>query len=210
MARRFLLVGLFIVWPFQQGQVMQLSIASLFSIAYLLIQSQAHPYKNHFDNVLALGCSFSLSVLLLCCIFYKYLSLTELEDMQSRMSIELRTDFTVAGALLTYIFIACTFGALGLSVLLLVFKGFAGCLMGRLSSRISWEKGSFTPSCRYAPPLHDAASHFINHAASIMLHQSCCINHAASIMLHQPCCINHAASIMLHQPCCINHAASHA
>lgn len=122
MARRFLLVGLFIVWPFQQGQVMQLSIASLFSIAYLLIQSQAHPYKNHFDNVLALGCSFSLSVLLLCCIFYKYLSLTELEDMQSRMSIELRTDFTVAGALLTYIFIACTFGALGLSGLLLVLK----------------------------------------------------------------------------------------
>ena len=122
MIRRFLLVGLFVIWPFQQGQVMQLALATLFAMVYLLVQSQAQPYRNNFDNSLALGCSFSLSVLLLCCIFYKYISLTELEDMQSRMSLELRNDFDVAASLLTCIFITCTFGALAFTALLLVLQ----------------------------------------------------------------------------------------
>jgi hypothetical protein len=88
MARRFLLVGLFVVWPFEQGQVTQLGTACLVAIAYLVFQAQALPYRNWLDNSLALGCSFSLCVMFTCCIFYKYLSLTELDDLQARKSIE--------------------------------------------------------------------------------------------------------------------------
>ena len=63
MARRFLLVGLFVVWPFQQGQVMQLGFAAVMSMWYLMVQSQAAPYRSPADNALALGCSFSLCIL---------------------------------------------------------------------------------------------------------------------------------------------------
>ena len=72
MARRFLLVGLFVVWPFRQGQVMQLGFAALMVVVYLVVQSQAVPYRNPLDNALALSCSFSLCILLICCVFYKY------------------------------------------------------------------------------------------------------------------------------------------
>ena len=86
MSRRFLLVGLFVVWPFQQGQVMQLGFAAVVAMAYLMVQSQAAPYRSPVDNMLALGCSFSICILLTCCIFYKYVSLTELCAAASRSS----------------------------------------------------------------------------------------------------------------------------
>ena len=119
MARRFLLVGLFIVWPFQQGQMMQLGFATLVAMAYLMIQTQAAPYRSPLDNALALGCSFSLCILLICCVFYKWTSLTELEEFQARMSIEQRGDYGLASIALTCFFIVCTFGALVVTTLLL-------------------------------------------------------------------------------------------
>ena len=122
MGRRFILIGLFVVWPFHQGQVMQLALASLVAMAYLLMQSQAAPYRNQFDNSLALSCSFSLSTLLLCCIFYKILSLTELEAMQARMSIEQRDDFSIGAAMLTFVFVLCTFGALAFTAVVLTIQ----------------------------------------------------------------------------------------
>ena len=120
MARRFLLVGLFVVWPFRQGQVMQLGFAAVVAMAYLMVQSQAAPYRSPADNALALGCSFSLCILLTCCVFYKFASLTELEELQARMSIEQRGDYGLASIALTSFFIVCTFGALVVTTLLLV------------------------------------------------------------------------------------------
>ena len=38
MGRRFLLVGLFVVWPFKQGQIMQVAVANLTAIIYLVFQ----------------------------------------------------------------------------------------------------------------------------------------------------------------------------
>ena len=98
---------------------MQVAAANLAAMIYLVLQLQAMPYRDTFDNYLALSCSLSLSVMLLCTIFYKYVSFTELPTIVERMSIEQRTDYAVAGLLLTVIFIVCVFGALVLSAALL-------------------------------------------------------------------------------------------
>ena len=79
MVRRFLLVGLYVSFnkPFHQGSVMPIALANLTSIIYLALQLIAMPYKAHLDNFLAVSCSLSLTVMLLCTIFYKYTTLTE-------------------------------------------------------------------------------------------------------------------------------------
>ena len=71
MGRRFLLVGLFVVWPFKQGTIMQVAMANLTAILFLVLQLQVMPYRSLMDDYLALGCSLSLCVMLLCTIFYK-------------------------------------------------------------------------------------------------------------------------------------------
>ena len=71
MGRRFLLVGLFVVWPFKQGTIMQVAMANLTAILFLALQLQVMPYRSLMDDYLALGCSLSLCVMLLCTIFYK-------------------------------------------------------------------------------------------------------------------------------------------
>ena len=101
---------------------MQVAMANLMSILYLAIQLQAMPYRKRVDDILALACSLSLSVMFLCTIFYKYASLVQLPDIRDRMSIEQRDDFAIAGLLLTVIFMVCVFGALGLSAALFVIQ----------------------------------------------------------------------------------------
>ena len=71
MGRRFLLVGLFVVWPFKQGTIMQVAMANLTAILFLALQLQVMPYRSLMDDYLALGCSLSLCVMLLCTVFYK-------------------------------------------------------------------------------------------------------------------------------------------
>ena len=119
MGRRFLLVGLFVIWPFHQGSVMQVAVANLTAATYLFIQLQAMPYRNPLDNYVALAASFSLQLMLLCIIFYKYASLTELPDVQDRMSLEQRGDYQIYAVLLTTLFILSVFGAVLFSALLL-------------------------------------------------------------------------------------------
>jgi hypothetical protein len=85
MLRRFLLVGLFVVWPYDQGSIMQVAMANLTALLYLAIQLQVSPYRRRVDDHLALGCSLSLSVMLLCTIFYKYVSLIQLPSIRDRM-----------------------------------------------------------------------------------------------------------------------------
>ena len=95
MGRRFLLVGLYVVWPYEQGTVMQVAVANVTSIVYLALQLQAKPFRKLFDDYLARACSISLTVMLLCCAFYKNMSLTQLPEIQARMSLEQRADFKV-------------------------------------------------------------------------------------------------------------------
>ena len=50
MTRRFLLVGLFVVAPYQRGSLMQLAVGLLFATIYLLIQQHAKPFINLTDD----------------------------------------------------------------------------------------------------------------------------------------------------------------
>ena len=52
MGRRFFLVGLFMIFPFRQGSVMQVATANLFAIIYLVLLLQAMPYRENFHNYL--------------------------------------------------------------------------------------------------------------------------------------------------------------
>ena len=65
MLRRFLLVGLYVIWPFVQGSIMQVAVANLTAILFLTWQLQAMPFRRKFDNLLALCCSVSLTVMFL-------------------------------------------------------------------------------------------------------------------------------------------------
>ena len=87
-----------------------------------VLQLQAMPYRKSFDDYLALCCSLSLTVLLLCTIFYKYASLTELPDILARMSIEQREDFILPTGQLTIVFFVCVIGAFAFSTLLLAWQ----------------------------------------------------------------------------------------
>eukprot|EP00966_Prymnesium_polylepis_P069237 1609029-Prymnesium_polylepis.3 len=117
--RRFLLVGLYVVAPCAQGNGMQLALATLTAMIFLVLQSQAVPYRSRLDSTLATGCSFALCVLLTCCIFYKFQTLTQLGALQAHMSLEQRHIFDSSGLVLTVVFIGCAFGTLAQSAVLL-------------------------------------------------------------------------------------------
>ena len=48
--RRFMLVGLLVVWPFKQGSVMQVAFANLIALLYLVLQLEAMPYRKLLDD----------------------------------------------------------------------------------------------------------------------------------------------------------------
>jgi hypothetical protein len=62
--------------------------------------------------------SFGLVGIFLCSVGFKYIALTDLDDIQERMSLEQRDMYAVDPEVLTLITIACVLGALVLSFLL--------------------------------------------------------------------------------------------
>ena len=83
MGRRFLLVGLYVVWPYERGTIMQLSLACLSSTLFLVLHITAFPYKHMSDNLLAIGCSTALVTTLLGCILFHNSSLVDAEQVRS-------------------------------------------------------------------------------------------------------------------------------
>ena len=69
MARRFLLAGLMSI--VYEGSIVQLVIATLFCILYLVVQLQAKPFKDPSDDYVALSTSASLTVLFFSCVVLK-------------------------------------------------------------------------------------------------------------------------------------------
>jgi hypothetical protein len=113
MFRRVLLVGVLVIFPFPQGSVMQVATANVVCTIFLVLQLQAMPFRTLHSNYLACGCNLSLSVMFLCTIFYKYSSgLTELPNIDARMSTEQRDDFRLANFALELTFFVAVFGAL--------------------------------------------------------------------------------------------------
>ena len=83
MSRRFFLVGIAVI--IRPGSVVQLTIATLFTTIYLILQLQVSPYANVSDNFVALSASFSLHILLFSCVILKVGVLTELEEVRRRL-----------------------------------------------------------------------------------------------------------------------------
>ena len=115
MFRRFLLVGLFVIWPYERGSLMQLASALLVCVIYLLIQQHAKPFLSLTDDYVAISSSFSLVVLFICCIYYRFSVLTELKAINDRMSYEQRQDFVFSTVILAVILFCAVIGALALS-----------------------------------------------------------------------------------------------
>ena len=106
-------VGIFVVGPYERGTMMQLALATLVCIMLLAFQLQANPFVHTTDDFLAASCSFCLAVTFLCCVCYKLNTLTELKDMQDRMSLEQKTDFVLPTVTLTAILIISVFASVG-------------------------------------------------------------------------------------------------
>ncbi|KAL3925719.1 MAG: hypothetical protein SGPRY_003584 [Prymnesium sp.] len=113
MLRRFVLVGLMVLY---QDTMLQLILATLLCALFLLLQVQASPYRRKEDNFLASVASFCLLVVFLCATAFKYLSLTNLEDIQDKMSIEQRRVYVVGDGALLGILIASSIVTLACSV----------------------------------------------------------------------------------------------
>ena len=80
MLRKLLLVGLFV--PLAPGSILQITIGTIVCAVHLLVQLVARPYKNPMDDYLAQGSSFSLLMLFICCLIYKFDALTASEALQ--------------------------------------------------------------------------------------------------------------------------------
>ena len=94
---------------------MQLVIGTLLSAAFLLFQVQASPYINMTDDLFASAVSFFLVVVFLVSASFKYSSLIDLKDIQSKMSNE-QTDLYILDHLqLTGIIIGAVYSALMVS-----------------------------------------------------------------------------------------------
>ena len=124
MGRRVLLVGVYVVGPYHPGSLMQLAMAAITCVLYTVFQTQSLPYRSDQDNYLAVSCSLSLVVLFIASIFYKVASLTELQDLQSRMSFEQREDFVLPTAPLSVVLVLSVTGTLGVSALVVTMQAF--------------------------------------------------------------------------------------
>ena len=86
MLRKFLLVGLFVT--IEPGSITQIALATIVTAVFLLVQLQAKPYKSASDDFLASASSFALLMIFFCSVIYKYVELTDTQDISNKMSIE--------------------------------------------------------------------------------------------------------------------------
>ena len=67
----------------------------------MVSQVQVRPYLRMSDNFLALAASLSMAVVFLCCIALKLATLTELPDVQKRLSVRNQEVFVIPSAMVT-------------------------------------------------------------------------------------------------------------
>ena len=77
---------------------------------FLIIQMQARPFREPTDDYMALACGILLTGLFVVSIGFKYGALTQLTDLQERMSLEQKADYLVSHVLLSAIAVVCCVG----------------------------------------------------------------------------------------------------
>ena len=120
MARRFLLVGLFVTTPAKRGSVMQIAVAAVVSLVYAIVQAYAQPYRQREDDLLGVITSFLLAIFFLTCFLLKYIGLTEITLLQERMSLEVKEDFLIDTSGITAVLIVCVLGTIALTMLIFI------------------------------------------------------------------------------------------
>ncbi|KAL3912703.1 MAG: hypothetical protein SGPRY_008246, partial [Prymnesium sp.] len=113
MLRRIVLVGLMVLY---QDTMMQLIVGSLLSAMFLLLQVQASPYKEANDNLLAASVSFCLVVYFMVCTAFKNTALTNLADIQTKLSNEQRNLYVLSVDSLSALGMISVAGALVCSI----------------------------------------------------------------------------------------------
>lgn len=120
--RRFLIVGLFVVGPYERGSIMQLALATLCASLFLVLQLVAMPYKRFFDNFLGLVSSMCLAVLFLAALMLKVGALTELGELQEAMSPEQRDVYLLDSISLGAVLLLSVIGAITAAAALLLLQ----------------------------------------------------------------------------------------
>jgi hypothetical protein len=113
MLRRLCLVGIFVL--IKRGSLVQLIIGGASCAIFMLVQTQAAPYRDLGDEYLASCCSFTLLIFFLCCLIMKLGTLTEVSNVQEVLSREQARDFDVPSLSLSVTLFAGAVGALAAS-----------------------------------------------------------------------------------------------
>ena len=119
MGRKFLLVGLMVL---AQGSMRQLYLGIIFAVAFLLFQVQAAPFKEQADDFLAASASFSLAVIFVVSIAFKYAAYFDLRDIQVVMSTEQNDLYVFDSGILTVLIVTSVLAALVVSVVIFVLQ----------------------------------------------------------------------------------------
>ena len=108
MGRRFLLVGVAVI--VQPGSIVQLALATLLSLLFVIVQHQCTPYANPSDGFLALAASFALTVLFFSCILLKLGVLVSLGEVRAILPNKLLAVFDIpSDSLVVVIFTSVVF-----------------------------------------------------------------------------------------------------
>ena len=86
MFRRFVLVGVLGLDYWDPGSVIQLTLATLFCIVYLVVQVQTSPFALQSDSFVAVVVSAMLVVFFLMMLIYKYAVLLELANISAALT----------------------------------------------------------------------------------------------------------------------------
>ena len=148
MGRKFLLVGLF-VWQPTQGSITQISVGTIVSAVYLMIQLQARPYKHATDDYLASASSFGLLMIFICSIIFKYTSLTDTEDIQGKMSIEQQGDYVVSTVAISIILVASVLGSLVMVAIIAAVQTITEVRKARALRRLKYVKDDKWVECKW-------------------------------------------------------------
>jgi len=133
MGRKFLLVGLF-VWAPTQGSITQVVVGTIVALVYFAIQLQAQPYKRTTDDVLGTACSLGLLFMFICCILFKYATLTNTEEIQDKMSNEQKVDYVASTVFISTLLLV---GVLGSLVVVTILAGIEASRQAGLLERLT-------------------------------------------------------------------------
>ena len=118
--QKLILVGLFVLEPFQPGSFVQLMLGMSFSLIFFVVQIQVQPYRSKQDNLLGSVCSLSLFSFFLGSVLYRFHELTaDFEAVSAQLTSSWASKrFTLSFELISALMITSIFGSITMVVVL--------------------------------------------------------------------------------------------